>query len=295
MRNLFGLILLVGMLSGCDDSFSTVIEIDSPTFEAQMTINSFVLSGDDNVRFYIGTNLGILEATQREDYYLSNATITITRSEDGVSYNSIDNGIEKVNSSLNYEMFDIDPLFFLPGKTYIFMVEHPDFPTSETSLTFPLRGELANLEYKFEDGIDEDGDKASSISFDIVDDNTTSRYYELEMRSNNGSFFLTSLDPASTDGDNFEAIFYDNSNFSGDSYTSKVRFDRWSYTPDSGEAIDVKWTSVNKDYYEYSKSIVKHRDAQDNPFSTPVPVYSNLQNAIGVIGLGVANEFEFTP
>ena len=59
--------------------------------------------------------------------------------------------------------------------------------------------------------------------------------------------------------------------------------------------IFLNWKSINEGYFNFTKSLQRQDETRDNPFATTVQVSSNLNDALGTIGLSARNTVEFTP
>lgn len=303
IKNVFYFFCAVVLLNACGDTFSTVVEIDPPEFESKLTFTTFITAGDTVVEMFVGRNRGILEEAESVDYNLDNAKVTITRVSDGSSVDTDTNGIDvndpfNLYGNINYAMLIPDSAFFSPGDSYVFIVEHPDFITSETELLFPDEsGVLENLVYKREDGLDEEFDESSSITFDILETAGKEEFFELAATVVDGflgqsTFWISTLDPIGTKGSPNDNLFISDETFDGERKNIKIKFDRFLYDPDLHGYVELTWSNVNEGHYNYSRTISRYRDADGVPFLSPVRVSSNVNNALGNISLKTEIKYE---
>lgn len=291
-------VLFFTMLNSCGDTFSTVIEIDPPEFESKMTFTTYITAGDTIVEMFIGKNRSILEGGELEDYNLDNAKVTIVKPSEGLQLDTDNNPQTTFNSAYNYGIKLPDASFFSPGETYIFRVEHPDFTTSETELVFPEEDAvLENFTYKREDGLDEEFDESSSISFDIVDRAGKDGFYELSATTINGffgenSFWISTLDPIGTKGSPNDNLFFADETFDGERKRITIKFDRYLYEPEQNSYVELTWSNVNEGHYTYSRAISRYSNADGVPFLSPVQVTSNVNNALGNISLKTETKYQ---
>ena len=54
------------------------------------------------------------------------------------------------------------------------------------------------------------------------------------------------------------------------------------YKPDGTVHIQVELEHIDRSYYQYAVSYQKYRNAEDNPFTEPVNVFSNVEKGIGL-------------
>jgi len=302
MKYILTIIILSFLLAACSDTFSTVLEIDPPEFEQQLVVGSFINSGETSTEFFTGTNRGIFDNSDFEEYKVDDAKIFITKEESGQTFSLEEHGEKTPELRTNYRIY-VPMTFYEPNHDYTFRVQHPVYPESVTTLRIPGIGQIENIVYKYEDGlleaeendVFEENVDASSISFDIVDEPGVENYYELGIRTQLFRFRLSSIDPSVDNGANSRDLSFSDQTFDGEIKRIKVKFNRNEYDPASGEEISFHWDSVNKGYHNFNKSIERQGEIEDNPFVTPVPVYSNLNNALGTIGFRVRNTIKFTP
>lgn len=283
----------MGTLSyySCADSFSTTVEIEAPPYEKAMVFFTLNSIGDTSIIYNIGRNRALLEAGDISDFYITDADVFITNLSTGVNYNSDDNAIDFDQGFFNMEGVSTD--FFKSGEQYQYVLEHPDFPRSETTLTFPNQGELIDISYKYIDGIDEEGDEASSLTFTIVDDPDEINFYEFEARTISEfdpqqiprSFWVFTADPVAEKGIPDDNLFFKDESFNGETKEVTVKFDRSLFDPDSDNSLDISWRSINQGYYNYLITLDRSLISNDNPFVAPVQVTTNVNEGFGAIGL----------
>ncbi len=286
-------LLTLFFLNNCGDSFATIVEIDPPEFEPQMTISSFINDQDSLTGFFVGKNRDILEAGEFEDYDLDDVSITVTKeaSSEVLTGAPVDPFVNFAFAfTYNYAL-EIPDQFFAGGENYTFEVSHPDYNSSVTTLQFPIvKDNLRDIVYNQNDGVDIDGDDNSSVRFEIVDDPLTEDYYELELFSedlngNFGSFWIETTDPSGIKGYPYDNLLFSDQSFNGETKSIKVKFDRWLYNPDVDEPLKVIWRTLTKDAYGYSLSGRRYNDTDGTPFLSPVQLHSNVNDALGNISL----------
>ncbi len=286
--------LLVSILSGfflgsCGEALSTRLEIDPPEFESQMSLTTFIDAYNVQVNMFIGRNRGILDIDDFDEYGLDDAKLTITKESEGISIDTEKDGFVPTSGPFNYSLIFFNNEFFEPGDQYTFLLEHSDFESSITTLEFPTQGAvLENIVYKREDGLDEEFDQASSITFDIVDDPAKNDYYELEAATVGGggndlSFWISSLDPVARKGRPIDNILISDNTFNGERKTITIRFDRFLYNPEINDNIELRFRTVNEGFYKNSISLAKYYETEGTPFTSPVQVHSNVNKALGNI------------
>ena len=295
------MLLLIGTsLQHCGDAFSTTLDIDPPEFVRQMVLSTTITAGDSDVFFYVGQNRGILEEGDSEDFDLPNAKVTITRSSDGLQFdteaNSIDT-MEQFGSVFNYNIGLPDSTYFVPGDSYTFLLEHSEFDNSETTIRFPTQeANLENFEFTEIDGLNIDLEEISSVAFDIVDNPDSRGYFELNANIQIEDGFRFEVDIATTNPIALDAfpdgtLLFRDETFAEETERFIFNYERRFVNDIDSEFIEVVFASINEGLYEYRRSLTRFSDSDGNPFITPVGVTSNVNGALGNIGLRTESRF----
>ena len=77
-----------------------------------------------------------------------------------------------------------------------------------------------------------------------------------------------------------ERIDISNEFFLGQSHTLNIRVYQWDQL---GMEILFKLKKVDEATFFYERSLDQYQNANGNPFTQPVSVYSNVQNGLGVV------------
>ncbi|MBO4741668.1 MAG: DUF4249 family protein, partial [Bacteroidales bacterium] len=70
-------------------------------------------------------------------------------------------------------------------------------------------------------------------------------------------------------------------NFSGDTCTLTIEFDRDFHT-DNLYYVEV--VSISESLYKYLSTLNNYYDSQNNPFTEPVQVFTNIRGGLGIFG-----------
>lgn len=91
-----------------------------------------------------------------------------------------------------------------------------------------------------------------------------------------------------------QAVYLTDKSFNGKTYktTVAINVNELMYTVLSGELIsELHVKSVSKEMYEYLTSIERKKVRVADPFSEPIPVFSNIENGIGIFAGFAQKEF----
>jgi hypothetical protein len=80
------------------------------------------------------------------------------------------------------------------------------------------------------------------------------------------------------ESDYYDDAFFDDALFDGDFYDLDISFHIHS------EPIQmfVVLLTTSESYYNFRKSVEQQNTTEDNPFAEPVPIYTNIENGLGV-------------
>ncbi len=81
-------------------------------------------------------------------------------------------------------------------------------------------------------------------------------------------------------------IFLKDENFNGQTYELEFGLHDFdlSFDPDWELEAHIYVKSVNKEVYDYFKSITNYKLTRGNPFSEPHQIFSNIENGVGIFG-----------
>jgi len=94
---------------------------------------------------------------------------------------------------------------------------------------------------------------------------------------------IDTFDPAAQEGISYANLIVNDLSFDGESKTLPIIFNR-----QSSQAIDdlfVLWRVTSEDHYLFNKTARRQINTEENPFSTPVQIYSNIENGIGIFSI----------
>ncbi len=285
----FVFIAFLGFYS-CEDTFTTVLNVDPPEYVKRMAVHAFFDASDTELKVAVATTVGLLERANSLSK-IDDAQVEIYVDGEKVGDMVNDSGFS--NSPNNYFLVLPKPIGDY-GEELEIKITHPDFDQVSAKDKFPKANIPLNLKFINNAGIIDGGDPAAGIEIEFQDNASLEEFYEIgvigievfpSQDSNFYSIYSTSLDPAVEMGANSEDILVNDITFDGNKYRLLVTFAKWSI----GETLPLglRWNNVSKGQYLYSKSIGNFNNARETagPFATPVSIYTNMENGLGVLGL----------
>lgn len=266
------------------------IDIDIPEKDRKIVINS-LFNSNEEISVNISKSLNILDV--KEFKFLDNATVRLF--ENG---NFIENLL--LQSKGNYESTTFIPS---TGNSYKLEVNVPDMQ-SATATTIIPELLINNLTIDTNMTLYEDEFYSSealecNIGFTDLSENkeyywfyiTGDRYdyvwdYNYETGYDTitkGNIYFNSDDPIieSWVSEGLGFVFSDRL-FNGSDIDFTIYLNKYMYYELDTNILEFNIACISKDFYLYAATHNSHLNAQDNPFTEPVQVYTNVENGYGI-------------
>lgn len=291
MKKLFSLyisLIIITFLSGCDDAFETTLEIDPPEHTPQLVVHAYASTSDGDINVQVDESKGILDNTTPQ--HISGATVSIWLGTDILAI--IPEVADPFLFDFNYKLVDSD-IQFVAGNQYRIEVEAPNYPKAIGICTVPSKVSIDQIRFELDGPATSDSDDNSEIEIDFKDIGGVKNYYELvpliyEENGNGPSYFretkAISFDPATEEGINYASLIINDLSFDGEDKNISVIIEQ--LTEDFvSEKLFVSWRSTTEDHYLFNRTARAQKNQGDNPFSSPVQIYSNMENGIGIFSI----------
>ncbi len=301
MRNFLFFCLIAGTSTSCsEDFFSQTIEIDPPLYTKQMVAHTLASNLDSTFTLPLTRNFGILDQIPDTAWAVKNAVVEIY--EDGQLKVVVPPAF---TGSGQWYTVPLAPGFFQPGRTYELRASHPDFPTVSAKQVMPGSFQIDSTAYRAKAGISAEGDELAAVDVYLKDPAGVKNYYVITAAGLYTNQFIPIYDSLGTviGFDTTGTYLYDlypdspedpnvhlaagntfavsDQFFDGQAYKFSFRTYRDNYPK---HRVYVR--SVTEDYYLYILSALRKSDADDLPLVEPVTVHHNLEQGLGIFGLG---------
>ncbi len=284
--NIFVLFTGLLLLNGCEKE----IDINIPEKDKKIVLNGLI-NTDSLFSVNVSKSLNILDVEDVK--YLDNATVSIY--ENG-------NFIEELNyiSGGNYKSS-----FFVSseGKTYKVKVDVPEMQSASAE-TFIPEASISDLTIDTITTIYEEefySYKGLKCNIGFNDLSNEENYYwfcitgkraHYEWDSVNheeiityeqGNIYFNSNDPVieSWVSGGYGFIFSDKL-FNGSNIDFNIYLEKYMLYDLDTNVLHFNVNSISEDFYLYAATYNSHMEAQNDPFTEPVQVYSNIENGYGI-------------
>jgi len=289
---IYACLLIVITFTGCEDFFESTITIDPPEAENLLFISATIGIDDEDIHASVTRTVPIAAINDPiGSSILTDADVRISKEGSG----------EEI--VLDYEQFAQRPVlynaeipngFYQAGESYTFSAEHPSYPRAFVTEQFPEKVEINALVFEENGGVNEEGDARSRISVSFQDPPGKQYYeivvYEEDANPNNPKFRSTysdSTDPSVSRGSLRHSNIIDDGLFEGENKTIALRV--YPHTEQlAKKQLWVGLRTISESYYNFSKTkYARDEFGDDNPFQSPVQLYSNVNNGLGVVAFYV--------
>lgn len=279
------ILALCFILTGCEDFFESTIELDPPPFEEKIAIHLFGSTESPIMTASIFAHYPIEEDKTLQETSLDDAQLNFYKNGNlRGTFQLLQSG-----SLQNYGFDNVEDLE--EGQTYAIEVTHPDYPdVYRASQVVPFKSPLMDLGFQEEGGVDIDGDEASEVSVVFQDPADEVNYYEATILLQDDfseryyDTYTSSTDPSASRGHLYDALVISDESFNGEKKRLNLQMYRTSEAELEGKLF-VRWRNVTEDYYRFARSLNRFDEIGENPFTSPIQIYSNIENGTGIFSL----------
>ena len=288
MRYVFVILVMAFILSSCERETHVAIPPQAPQLvvESQQGQN---ISPEAWISRTRSATDPLPQAGQPNPYIVKNAIVCLFENDvfrDTLRYDTT-------------ERYRSTSATIQPGKTYRIQMSAPNFPSAEAVSFTPTLVPINNLTLTHNARINLEGNIQDQLTMSFNDNASTEDYYLVRISNANGDFLvcvntndkdvekLVNEDPFYPDdclqGDR---LLLSDVNFNG-SLKTIIFFVDSSYLDPVNVSGTIKRAKVellhiNKDYYNYIKSLNTYENSMDNPFAEPLNLYTNVKNGYGL-------------
>ncbi len=299
-------ILVCSLLFSCEYT-ETVVTIDIPPHEAVLVLNSIV-DTDTEVRVLVSHSVGAFE--QITPSCITDAEVLLFENNQFVDTLSIDlintdtmmfyNEYGEMELLMNYYTSDIFPN---SGSTYSVKVNHPAYESITASTYIPED----IIVYDIQIDTVTDPDKIG-FSFSFNDNGIQENYYRLKLFSScmktwiddgdtvehgySGRMIMMSNDPSFPSDIPFEGytfidqqVIFTDDLFNGQEKKISIDVESKGYRYSDCDTVTIQFSTFSDDTYSYYNSLGDHSEKGELGLfgGEVIPVYSNVENGLGVI------------
>jgi len=297
MKNKISILLIVFISSfySCENSFSTIKEIDLPEHTEKLSV--FTSLKNNSATVFISHS----KSMDDNSAYLSfKADVSILENNKEIIQFEYDT---KDNSEITYALSDS----IKEGAEYKIIVNSDKFGTAEATQIAPNKANIKSIEIKKDAIIDKyDNGYNNILKINLNDEKGIDNFYFIKLlgldsiRDNqepkyNRIYFHPNENTTATNVyfNGYEGVIFSDKNYDGRTRSMEfvVQKSNYSYPPSDITKYKLRIYSITKDLYNYLISRYYNDDAEYNPFAEPVIIHSNIENGYGLFSAEMKREW----
>jgi hypothetical protein len=301
MKNIklgFIAIAIITFFASCEDMFrGAVLEVELPEHQSQLAPYAFFKDTDSVLTVMVGKSVGILDTINPDVVY--DATVELYKNG-SLAYTFIYEPLVR-----GYQV-DLGQAFNpTPGDEYELKVSATGFEPTSAKQIIPVPVLIDSFKYDAQGGVNQFGDPLDIFNVTFTDPAGIANFYEISgyLNIKYQSAFDTTFNyeysyPVTFESKdpNFENGTLSDASFDGQKYTVRMETyaSFWGSNPDEFEITGkLYFRSTTPEYAQFISSLNNYWRAQDNPFSEPVLLYSNMSGGLGAFGIFVTDTKDF--
>ncbi len=295
MKKILLLIAIVIAFISCEKTVTVNIPVQAP----KLVVNGIIQANNPFI-VSVTKSEAVLSSNTANSFKVNNAFVQLYENgilRDTLIYNSTNDNYKVKNGTVA-----------IVGKTYKLTAAANNFVTVDAENTTPSNIAIQSITRIVNARTDANGNTQDEVKIKFIDNGAEANYYLFKIKRpiyNNGAviqydgvYCVKSNDvdierPANNDPSDVnscldrEFLMLDN-NFNGSTKTITLFINSNELAVYTNPFNNKKYKSIveinniSKNYYNYRKSKQTYRDNEDNPFSEPVLVYSNVNNGYGI-------------
>lgn len=284
MKYLLLSITIFSFWSCGEDFFTTTLDVEAPVPDELLVSHAYVNFDSLCLDILVSETNSILDDVFNSDH-LDNSNVKIG--------DDLDNIVEiplESSSAKRYKINAIDE----NATVMSLAVESMGYENiARAEQEIPQKIEIVSAAFFEDGGIDTEGDDRSAVEIVFNDPAGVENYYEAvviinefddESQLERFTTFTDSNDPIVSKGSDYYSVIFDDSTFDGQEKKVKLLFYPISEIK-ATNSVYIQWRCISKAHYQFSKTFKQFNDQEDNPFSTPVQIFSNIENGIGIFSV----------
>jgi Domain of unknown function (DUF4249) len=280
-------------------SCEKTVVVNVPIAPSKLVVNGIV-QANNIFTINVSKSEAVLSSNTATSFKVSNAFVQLYENgilKDTFLYNSVNNNYTVKNGTVP-----------LVGRTYKLTAALSGYTTVDAETSTPSNITIQSISRVPNARTDANGGTQDEVKIKFVDNGNETNYYlfkvkrpvnftgsQLEyqsifcIKSNDVDIDRTSNnDPTDVNSCIDREFLMTDKNFNGNAKTITLFIDSYNLAVFTNPQNQKKYkpiveiNNISKNYYNYRRSIQTYRDNEDNPFSEPVLVYSNVNNGYGI-------------
>jgi len=296
MKNIINYISALSLLLVFNACETEPREIELPEHNSRLTITAALTPADDSLNTILfNYSIGIQDTLDyASENYLDNPRLKLTTPDEGIIEGYIFKDVSDFSdfATVRFPLWKFDYTNFIPGETYVIEGSADGYEDIISTVTIPQKPDLSNVKItKSEDTDPTRFFQRDLFEIEINDPAGEKNYYRIRARPiiiDNSTgiigagfrFYENYSNPIDESTLEKRITVISDELFDGEKHTMLVYGERGSY--DFNE-VEFDLLAITEAEYLYFNAVEKLNN--DNPFSEPITIPSNITNGFGLFSI----------
>lgn len=284
------------MFASCEKTFNTVINIDVPHTPmiamtlSNMTIDNYIKGAITETRKITGAPQGTSSLMNAKAYIYEDGIL-----KDSLAYFNVEDiFLSHQNNWIANKMYKV--VISDLGKTTVDASDRmPELVTPSSVIRVKNAKSFTLPDY------DNKPVMCDEITITFNDPPTPDNHYTVDFTKHDsfsGNYYSTNFicfdddvetdydddaDPTATTSMKYGTLYMNDDQFNGMTKKVVVYIPRYDFQ--SNDTINLQFNHISDNYYKYVRTLNRYMNAEGNPFSEPVQVFSNVNYGAGIFAL----------
>lgn len=266
MKKIICIILLINLLFGCEEFFTSEVEAPQQSTQSQLVIHGYISPQNSEIKVSVSLSIPMFGKQINQAKIVTDAQV-ILRNDKNQSVKLL------YDENKEYYVAQTNAFPIVAGKIYQLEVQDTQGNRATAECTVPeeIAGSIQNIQVIKTKDAESD---AFQVAFNFRDTPNVRNYYIAEAwaETDNGYFKRKSEIKQFTDNNR-------------DGHIISVRSEKTSGEAENVQGVEIILLSVDYNYYQYFKTVSMQSDTESlGAFSEPVFILSNIKGGLGVFG-----------
>lgn len=266
MKKIICIILLINLLCGCEEFFTSEVEAPRQSTQPQLVIHGYISPQNSEIKVSVSLSIPMFGKQINQAKIVTDAQV-ILRNDQNQSVKLL------YDEDKEYYVAQTNTFPIVAGKIYQLEVQDTQGNRATAECTVPeeIAGNIQNIQVIKTKDAESD---AFQVAFNFRDTPNVRNYYIAEAwaETDNGYFKRKAEIKQFTDNNR-------------DGQIISVRSEKTSGEAENVQGVEIVLLSVDYNYYQYFKTVSMQSDTESlGAFSEPVFILSNIKGGLGVFG-----------
>jgi len=278
-------LLITFSLVSCEDFFETTLELEVPEAESQLVLGAVLSSNSTTAAAALSETVS-LQADPTIGFINDGEVNLQLPSGDSFMLNAT--GQEGAYSSTM-------PVAYETGS-YTITADAPDGRSVTATAALPSKPLISEATATFNENPNSDRFNWIAVDIIIQDEPSSSNFYKVDLciklrDAGQHCPYIESDDPNVFQSSDYPSMLLSDATFEDESYRLRVYFSKY-FDQERLQYVKVNVAGISEDHYRYDRYLTAQQENEDNPFTSPVQLHTNIEGGQGLFAIEHVNTYE---